>query len=41
MNEASMIGMLSTTVSFGALLYLASIGELISEKAGGLTIGVE
>ena len=41
MNEASMIGMLSTTVSFGALLYLACIGELISEKAGVLNLGVE
>ena len=41
MNEASMIGMLSTTISFGALLYLACIGELISEKAGVLNLGVE
>ena len=41
MTEASMIGLLVATVSFGALLYLAALGELISEKAGGLNLGVE
>jgi len=41
MSEASMIGLLSATVSFGALLYLAALGELISEKAGILNLGVE
>ncbi|MCH1513249.1 MAG: ABC transporter permease [Acidimicrobiales bacterium] len=41
MSEASMIGLLSAAVSFGALLYLAALGELISEKAGILNLGVE
>jgi len=41
MSEASIIGLLSATVSFGALLYLAALGELISEKAGILNLGVE
>jgi len=41
MTEASMIGLLVATVSFGALLYLAALGELISEKAGVLNLGVE
>ena len=30
MTEASMIGLLVATVAFGALLYLAAPGELIS-----------
>ena len=41
MSEASMIGLLTAAVSFGALLYLAALGELISEKAGNLNLGVE
>ena len=41
MSEASMIGLLTAAVSFGALLYLAALGELISEKAGILNLGVE
>ena len=41
MTEASMIGLLVATVAFGALLYLAALGELISEKAGVLNLGVE
>ncbi len=41
MTEASMIGLLVATVSFGALLYLAALGELIAEKAGILNLGVE
>jgi simple sugar transport system permease protein len=41
MNEASLIGLLFATVSFGALLYLAALGELIAEKAGILNLGVE
>ena len=41
MNEASLIGLLIATVSFGALLYLAALGELIAEKAGVLNLGVE
>ncbi len=41
MNEASIIGLLEATVSFGALLYLAALGEMIAEKAGILNLGVE
>jgi simple sugar transport system permease protein len=41
MTEASMIGLLSATVSFAALLYLAALGELIAEKSGILNLGVE
>jgi len=40
-NEASLIGLLEATVSFGALLYLAALGEMITEKAGILNLGVE
>ncbi len=41
MNEASLVGLLEATVSFGALLYLAALGEMITEKAGILNLGVE
>ncbi len=41
MTEASRIGLLEATVSFGALLYLAALGEMITEKAGILNLGVE
>ena len=41
MTEASLIGLLEATVSFGALLYLAALGEMIAEKAGILNLGVE
>ena len=41
MTEASFIGLLEATVSFGALLYLAALGEMITEKAGILNLGVE
>ncbi len=41
MTEASVIGLLEATVSFGALLYLAALGEMITEKAGILNLGVE
>jgi len=40
-SEASLIGLLFATVSFGALLYLEALGELIAEKAGILNLGVE
>jgi simple sugar transport system permease protein len=40
-TEASFIGLLEATVSFGALLYLAALGEMITEKAGILNLGVE
>ena len=29
MTEASLIGLLEATVSFGALLYLAALGEML------------
>ena len=32
MNEASVIGLLEATVSFGALLYLAALGEMLGEE---------
>ncbi|MEC9424190.1 MAG: ABC transporter permease, partial [Actinomycetota bacterium] len=41
MTEASLVGLLEATVSFGALLYLAALGEMIAEKAGILNLGVE
>ena len=41
MNEASLIGLLEATGAFGALLYLAALGEMITEKAGILNLGVE
>ena len=41
MNEASLVGLCAATVSFGALLYLAALGEMVSEKAGILNLGVE
>lgn len=41
MSEASLIGLFVATVSFGALLYLAALGELIAEKSGILNLGVE
>ena len=41
MTEASLIGLFVATVSFGALLYLAALGELLAEKAGVLNLGVE
>ena len=41
MSEESLIGLFVAMVSFGALLYLAALGELIAEKAGILNLGVE
>ena len=41
MNEASLIGLLFATVSFGALLYLAALGELLAEKAGVLNLALK
>ncbi len=40
-TEAGVIGLLVATVQFGTLLYLAALGETISEKAGVLNLGVE
>ena len=37
----SVIGLLAFTVSFGTLLYLAAVGELIAERSGVLNLGVE
>ena len=41
MSQATMIGLLVSVIEFGTLLYLASLGELIAEKAGVLNLGVE
>ena len=41
MSEASLVGLFAAPVSFGALLYLAALGELFSEKVGILNLGVE
>ena len=40
-TEAGVIGLLVATVQFATLLYLAALGETISEKAGVLNLGVE
>lgn len=40
-TEAGVIGLLVASVQFGTLLYLAALGETISEKAGVLNLGVE
>ena len=40
-TEASVIGLLVAAVQFGTLLYLAALGETITEKAGVLNLGVE
>lgn len=40
-TEAGVIGLLVAAVQFGTLLYLAALGEMISEKAGVLNLGVE
>ena len=41
MSEASLVGLFAATVSFGALLYLAALGELFSEKVGILHLSDE
>lgn len=41
MSEATMIGLIISVIEFGTLLYLAALGELISERAGVLNLGVE
>ena len=41
MNEAARIGLREATVAVGARLYLAALGEMITEKAGILNLGVE
>lgn len=40
-TEDAVIGLFVATVQFGVLLYLASLGELIAERAGVLNLGVE
>jgi ABC-type uncharacterized transport system permease subunit len=41
MNQQTLIGLIVSVIEFGTLLYLAALGELISEKAGVLNLGVE
>ncbi|MEZ5166459.1 MAG: ABC transporter permease [Acidimicrobiales bacterium] len=41
LTKTSMVGLLVATVEFGTLLYLAALGETITEKAGVLNLGVE
>ncbi len=40
-TEDAMIGLFVAAVQFGVLLYLASLGEMIAERAGVLNLGVE
>lgn len=40
-SSDSVIGLLSFTIAFGTLLYLAALGELIAERSGVLNLGVE
>ncbi|MDW3219802.1 MAG: ABC transporter permease [Acidimicrobiales bacterium] len=40
-TEEAVIGLLVAAVQFATLLYLAALGETISEKAGVLNLGVE
>ena len=37
----SLVGLFAFTISFGTLLYLAALGELIAERSGVLNLGVE
>lgn len=39
--ETALIGLLFAAIQFGAMLYLASLGEVIAERAGVLNLGVE
>ena len=39
--ETALIGLLFAAIQFGAMIYLASLGELIAERAGVLNLGVE
>ena len=41
MNETTLIGLIVSIIEFGTLLYLAALGETISERAGVLNLGVE
>ncbi len=41
MSRAELVGLLISVISFGTLLYLAALGELIAEKSGVLNLGVE
>jgi len=41
MTEETILGLIVSIIEFGTLLYLASLGELISERAGVLNLGVE
>lgn len=39
--ETALIGLLFAAIQFGAMIYLASLGETIAERAGVLNLGVE
>ncbi len=39
--ETAVIGLLFAAIQFGAMIYLASLGEMIAERAGVLNLGVE
>lgn len=41
MSRAEFVGLCVSVISFGTLLYLAALGELIAEKSGVLNLGVE
>ncbi len=41
MNEITLIGLIVSVIEFATLLYLAALGETISERAGVLNLGVE
>ena len=41
MSEAAVIGLLTASVQFGTLVYLAALGEMIAERAGVINLGVE
>ncbi|MFT7474480.1 MAG: ABC-type uncharacterized transport system permease subunit [Verrucomicrobiales bacterium] len=39
--EAAVVGLLFAAIQFGAMIYLASLGELVAERSGVLNLGVE
>ena len=39
--ETAVIGLLFAAIQFGAMIYLASLGEMVAERAGVLNLGVE
>jgi simple sugar transport system permease protein len=41
LSENTVVGLLFAAIQLGAMIYLASLGELIAERAGVLNLGVE